>query len=71
MIHFSLFLFSIHFILSIQKVNGFVIIFGGVNREQTHFNDAIIFNSVDGKWMKAEQKGVNNVCFERIIKINI
>ena len=71
MTHFSLFSFSIHFILSIQKVNGFVIIFGGVNREQTHFNDAIIFNSVDGKWIKAEQKGVTKVCFERIIQINI
>ena len=52
-------------------MNGFVIIFGGVNREQTHFNDAIVFNSLEGKWMKAEQKGVMTICFERIIQINI
>ena len=40
-----------------RQVNGLIIAFGGVDREQTHFNDAIIFRADTGKWTKAEQKG--------------
>jgi hypothetical protein len=39
------------------KVNGLVIAFGGVDRDQIHHNDAIIFSSITQKWMKADQKG--------------
>jgi hypothetical protein len=35
-----------------------IIIFGGVDREKSHFNDAIIFKSATGTWSTGEQKGI-------------
>jgi hypothetical protein len=35
-----------------------IIIFGGVDREKTHFNDAFIFKFSTGKWSSEDQKGI-------------
>ena len=37
------------------QVNHKIILFGGVDREQNHLNDCIMYR--DGKWLKVEQKG--------------
>ena len=40
---------------SIIEVNGKVVTFGGVDREQNHLNDCIVCQH--GKWLKVEEKG--------------
>jgi hypothetical protein len=45
-----------------------VIAFGGVDRDQVHHNDAIIFSSKTLKWMKADQKGTFGDCYLKLLK---
>lgn len=43
--------------ISFLKVNGSLITFGGVDREQTHYNDITAYSSKTKKWLKPDQKG--------------
>jgi N-acetylneuraminic acid mutarotase len=40
---------------SVTEVNGHFVVFGGADREQTHFNDLHVFKK--GKWSSVEQQG--------------
>ena len=39
------------------QVNGFVVAFGGVDREQNHYNDAIIYDTRTERWSRPDQRG--------------